>query len=35
MVLHGGTGIRKNHVFAAVRHGVAWINVAIASRTTG
>ena len=32
LVLHGGSGIRKSDVMAAVRHGVAKINIATARR---
>lgn len=32
LVLHGGTGIRKEHTLEAVRHGIAKINVATAIR---
>jgi len=32
LVLHGGTGIRKEHVQAAIREGIAKINVATAIR---
>lgn len=32
LVLHGGTGIRKNCVLDAIRHGIAKINVATAIR---
>ena len=32
LVLHGGTGIRKEYVLDAIRHGIAKINVATAIR---
>lgn len=32
LVLHGGTGIRKEHIIESIRHGVAKINVATAIR---
>ncbi len=32
LVLHGGTGIRKEYVIEAIRHGIAKINVATAIR---
>ena len=32
LVLHGGTGIRKEYVLEAIRHGIAKINVATATR---
>lgn len=32
LVLHGGTGIRKDDVLQAIRHGIAKINVATATR---
>ena len=32
LVLHGGTGIRKEYIIEAIRHGVAKINVATAIR---
>lgn len=32
LVLHGGTGIRKECVLDAVRHGIAKINIATATR---
>jgi ketose-bisphosphate aldolase len=32
IVLHGGTGIRKEHILEAIKHGVAKINVATAIR---
>ncbi len=32
LVLHGGTGIRKEYVMRAIRHGIAKINVATATR---
>ena len=32
LVLHGGTGIRKQYIMEAVRHGIAKINIATAIR---
>ena len=32
LVLHGGTGIRKEYVMQAIRHGIAKINIATATR---
>lgn len=32
LVLHGGTGIRKPYIMAAIRHGIAKINIATAIR---
>jgi fructose/tagatose bisphosphate aldolase len=32
LVLHGGTGIRKDYVMQAIRHGIAKINIATATR---
>jgi fructose-bisphosphate aldolase, class II len=32
LVLHGGTGIRKEYIMNAMRHGIAKINVATATR---
>ena len=32
IVLHGGTGIRKEYILDSIRHGVAKINVATAIR---
>jgi len=32
LVLHGGTGISKEHVLQAIRHGIAKVNVATAIR---
>lgn len=32
LVLHGGTGIRKEYVLQAIRNGIAKINVATATR---
>ena len=32
LVLHGGTGIKKEHILAAVRHGIAKINVGMGIR---
>jgi fructose/tagatose bisphosphate aldolase len=32
LVLHGGTGIRKECVMRAIRHGIAKINIATATR---
>jgi fructose/tagatose bisphosphate aldolase len=32
LVLHGGTGIRKDYVLEGVRHGIAKINIATATR---
>jgi len=32
LVLHGGTGIRKECVLDAVRHGIAKINIGTATR---
>lgn len=32
LVLHGGTGIRKEYVLQGVRHGIAKINIATATR---
>jgi fructose-bisphosphate aldolase class II/tagatose 1,6-diphosphate aldolase GatY/KbaY len=31
-VLHGGTGIRKEYVMQGIRHGIAKINIATATR---
>ena len=32
LVLHGGTGVRKDHVLEGIRHGIAKINIATAIR---
>ena len=32
LVLHGGTGIRKDYVIQAIGHGIAKINIATATR---
>jgi len=32
LVLHGGTGIRKDYVMRAIRHGIAKVNIATATR---
>ena len=32
LVLHGGTGIRKEYVMQAIRHGISKINIATATR---
>ena len=32
LVLHGGTGIRKEYVMQAIRHGIAKINISTATR---